>query len=321
MTAPDSGNTSRHLRGLLLLLTTVLMWSIGPLFIKYFTHLYDSWTQNAFRYGCAAAMLALFSAVRGDFRYRLTGEQWKRLALVAVPNVLLQTAYCASFYFVYPSVVILVSRTQVLFVIVLSFLIFHDERQVIRSPRFLMGMVMALVGVALVIFGRDLALLTQLKVSERGFWIGTGLAIIYSLFGAVYVLAIKRAVRDIPPLLSFTHVSWMTTLGLTVPMLFSGGYRNLFTQPAWGLGLMALSALLAIAIAHTAYFAALRDVTAVTATSMLQLMPVLTCLFSALLYHDLLSPLQLIGGGAVLLGTWFAALVQAKEENAVAARI
>jgi len=298
-------------------MTTVLLWSIGPIFIKYFTHLYDSWTQNAFRYGSAAAMLALVSTVRGDFKYRLTREQWKRLALVALPNTLMQTAYAASFYYVYPSLVSLVSRTQVLFVILLSFLIFHDERQVIRSPRFLFGMALALAGVGLVVFGRDLALLTQLSVSESGFWIGTTLALLYALFGAVYSLAIKRAVRDIPPLLSFTHVSWMTTLGLTVPMLVSGGYRDLYAQPAWGLGLMAVSSLLAIAIAHPLYFTALREVTAVTASSMLQLIPVFTCLFSAVLYHDVLSPLQLIGGGAVVLGTWFAALVQAREENAV----
>ncbi len=300
-----------HARGLFLLLVTVLMWSIGPLFIKYFTHLYDVWTQNAFRYGCAALMLVLFSAWRGDFRFRPNATQWKHLGIVTVTNVLLQSAYAGSFYYIYPSVVSLVARTQVVFVIVLSYVIFHDERQVARSPRFLAGMALALGGVALVIFGRDAAQLAHLQVSDRGFWIGALLATLYAFFGAIYALAIKHAVREIPPMLCFTHVSWMTTLGLAVPMVCSGGYVALRAQPAWGLGLMALSALLAIAIAHSCYYAALRHVTAAAGSSMLQLIPLFTCLMSAILFEDTLSPLQLLGGAAVIVGTWFAALVQA----------
>ena len=314
MTRPDA-EKARHFRGLLFLMTTVVMWAIGPLFIKYFTNMYDVWTQNTFRYGAAALMLLAFSALTGDLKYRPSRDQWKRLALVAIPNVVMQSVYAASFYFVYPSLVILVSRTQILFVILISFLIFHDERQVIRSPRFLFGMVLALIGIALVVFGRDLSMLAQLNVSERGFWIGTGLSVAYAFLGAIYALSIKRAVRDIPPLVCFTHVSWMTTLGLALPMLATGGYTALHAQPAWGLALMALSALLAIAIAHTAYYAALRDVTATTGSSMLQLTPVLACIFSALLYGDYLSSLQILGAAAVLLGTWFAALVQAQQHH------
>lgn len=314
MKKPDS-LSSVHWRGLFLLFGTVIMWTLGPLFIKHFTDSYDVWTQNAFRYGSAAVMLLAYSAWRGDLRYRPTRTQWMKLAMVALPNVFLQSAYAASFYFVYPSVVTLVARTQVLFTIILSFAIFHEERQVVRSPRFLFGVVLALGGVVLVIFGRDSAQLAQLNVSNANFWIGTGLATLYAFLLAVYAITIKHAVRDIPPLISFTHVAWMTTLGLSIPMLFSGGYHALYTQPFSKLLLLVLSALLAIALAHTWYYTALCDVTAVTAASMLQLIPVCTCVLSAFLFNDWLAPWQLAGAAAVISGTWFAAMVQAKKSE------
>lgn len=301
-------------RGLLLMLVTVSMWAIGPLFVKYFTDYYDVWTQNAFRYSCAAVMLVTWTGGRGALRFRLTRAQWFKLMLVTVSNITMQTVYAAAFYFIYPSVASLVGRVNIIFVTLLSFLIFHDERRVISSPRFLAGAALALTGVILVILGRDAKLLSQLAVSQSAFWIGTLCSVGYALFAAVYALAIKHAVRDIPARLSFTHVSWTTALGLCIPMFAFGGAADLPRHGVMPLLLMALSALLSIVIAHTCYYTALRHITAVVASSMMQLIPVITCFLSAMLYGDTLSWWQIAGGIAVITGAWLAALAQAKEE-------
>jgi drug/metabolite transporter (DMT)-like permease len=91
-----------------------------------------------------------------------------------------------------------------------------------------------------------------------------------------------------------------------------GNVSDLWRPLSPMLGVMAVSALLCIAIAHSCYYAALRHVTAVVSVSMLQAMPVLVCLFSALVYGDRLSLLQIFGGAVVIFGAWLAAMAQAR---------
>lgn len=306
----DSGHLS--LRALPTLLIPIVLWAAGPLFIKYFAAYYNAWTQNAFRYTVAAATLLGLAFLRGQLRPGLTRGQWGKLVLVAAANLAMQINFVAVFYFIYPAVASLVGRLNIVFVALLSFLIFHDERRIIKSPRFLCGASLAVAGAVPVILARDPELLAHLNVSEADFWMGVTLTVGHAFFVSVYFLTIKHAVRDVPPLVSFTHVSWMTALGLLLPALAVGGLSDLWRQPPMPLAMMAVSALLCIVISHTCYYAALRQIKTVVSTSMLQLIPVFTCLFSALVYGDRLSPLQLAGGAVVITGAWLAGLAQAR---------
>jgi drug/metabolite transporter (DMT)-like permease len=80
---------------------------------------------------------------------------------------------------------------------------------------------------------------------------------------------------------------------------------------------MVLTAFLFIVVAHTCYYAALRDIKAVVCTSVMQLTPVVTCVLSALVYGDRLTWLQFAGGAATIGGATLAALAQANVEEAV----
>ncbi len=306
---------SAHMRAIFSLLVTITMWAVGPLFVRHFTGYYNLWTQNAFRYMCAATILLALGAWRGHLRYPLTARQRKKLLLVIGANILMQTNFAAMYYFIYPAVASLVTRLNIVFVTFLSFLIFKDERRVIKSPHFAGGAVMALVGAGLVVVGRDPELLALLNVTEHDFWIGVGLAVVFAFFQSVYALTIRHAVSDIPALVSFTHVSWTTALGLCVLMLVAGGVQDLWHQPALPLALMALSALLSIVIAHAFYYKALQHLKASVSTSMLQLTPIITCFLSALIYDEILTTTQITGGAAVICGAWLAAVAQAKTEE------
>ncbi|MCL5270038.1 MAG: DMT family transporter, partial [bacterium] len=297
----------------LLMTVTVAMWAISPLFVKYFAYYYNPWTQNALRYGVAALALLIVAALRRGPAPALTRAQWAKLAVVAVINIVMQTDFAAIYYFIYPSVASLVARANIVFAIVFSFLVFRDERRVIRSPFFLSGSLLALAGIITVILGQDADLLARLEVSRRAFWIGVVLAFGYALLLAVYVLAIKHAVRDIAPLISFTHVSWMTAVGLFGVMGVFGGTSQLWLAPARPMLLIVVSALLCIVVAHTAYYRVLRELKAVVTMSLLQLVPLVTCVASAAIYHDRLSPMQIVGGGFVIAGAWLASLAQVRQ--------
>jgi drug/metabolite transporter (DMT)-like permease len=302
----------------MILLFSIVLWGIGPLFIKYFTKFYDPWTQNAFRYSCAAFLLVLAVPFQRRTSFRLTRAQWIKLGLVVLPNVGLQIAYASMFYYLYPSVASLVIRTNILFVCLLSFFFFADERPILRSRGFLLGAVLGLAGLVAVVVGQDPEILSRLQVSQTSFWVGVAIALGYAFFLAVYTLMIKRLVRDVPPLVSFTHVSWMTSLVMIGLMLVFGRPSDLWTAPLEPLGWMAFTALANIAVAHTTLYAALREIKAVVSSTLMLLVPFITCLGSVLVYEDRLSAVQMAGGGAVLAGAWLAGLAQARLQSSPA---
>ena len=289
------------------LILTILMWSIGPVFVRTFANHTDSWTQNAFRYSCAAVALLAFSGVTGRLRARLSAEQWRRIGLVAAANLVMQSLFAATFYFIDPAVASLVHRFSILSTVGLAYLVFHDERETIRSPRFLAGAGLVVAGVLIVVLGRDAELLRARDVSERAFWIGVGLAAAFAVAAAGYALTIKHAMRAIGPLVCFTHVSWITSLGLVALMLAFGHPTQLLHVPLDVLGWMVVSALVCIFIAHTLYYAALRHVKAAVAASVLQTLPLFTGLASFVFLGERLAPWQLIGGVVVIGGAVLAA--------------
>ena len=274
--APHSPSSSGRLSPIALLSVTIASWSLGPLFIKYFTEHYDVWTQNASRYAVAAACLLAFGVATRGRTFRLGRGQWRKVALIVVPNVLMQTCYAGTLYFVYPAVSVLVSRFIVVAAWVMSFALFHDERALARSGRFWIGSALVLAGVATVVWGRDPELLSHVSVSDRDFWIGVALALSFGTFGALYTVTIKHVMRDVEPLAA----------------------------------LIALTGVVCIALAHTTYYAALRHIKVVVSVSLMQIIPVATCVASVLWYHERLSGLQMAGGATVLLGAWLAGLAQ-----------
>lgn len=302
-------------RGVAYLLVTSVFWSTTPLLVRFFAGHCDVWSQNAFRYLSGAAFLALWTGLRRTRRTPLTSEQWRALAWVAGANLVMQSFYGATYYHIFPAVGSLIVRLNIVFVAVLSFALQRDERRVIRSPRFLIGSCLALAGVACVIAGRDPELLEQLEVTTGQFWLGVGFALGLALSSSVYALSVKRAVRIIAPAACFDYVCRFTALGLAGAMLAFGRPASLIASPSWVLGLMALSAVTSIAIAHTCYYAALRHVKAVVATSVMQLNPVLTCVMSAAVFGDWLAPVQMLGAAGAICGAWLAAMAQARLES------
>jgi drug/metabolite transporter (DMT)-like permease len=309
----SSPAASRSTRSYGLLGATIFLWAVGPLFVKHFTHFYDVWTQNAVRYIAAVALLFLYAGVgRRSFRVRGV-RQWGSLVLVTGANVGMQTAYGAMLYYIYPSVAVLVGQLAVLFAIALSFLLFHDERRVIRSPQFLMGALLALAGVGVVIVGQNPEVLRQLQVTHHQFWIGIGVTVLWAFFSALYMAAIKGAMREIAPFAAFANVSWMTTLCLLGLMFALGHPSDLLRAPIEPFVGLIYTGMLCIGLAHTLYYAAIRDLSVVVVVTLMQLVPVVTCFLSAFWYKDHLSPVQLAGGAAVLGGAWLASVARARK--------
>ncbi len=303
-----------------LFLGPIFSWSLQPLFMRWFAAYYDPWTQNAFRFSAAAICVLILGKTRGILTFRLPRAAWLAIAMVSIANIAQQTFFAWTYEFIYPSVAILVARTDIIFICIISFIVFPDERSIIRSPRFLIGAALALGGVMVVLFGRDPEILDKLEVASTTFWIGVFISTLYALSCASYSVTIKSAMRRIDPLICFIHVCWISSVVFTICALIFGNISDLWlsrpetsstlwTDPiTW----MLITGITSIAIAHPFLYAALRGLKAVVAVTLLMLLPFITCTLSAVVYDDRLTIVQGLGGLTVIVGAWLASIAQAR---------
>lgn len=277
----------------------VVTWSLAPTMIKGVSAYFAVNFQNSVRY--LVSLVVLWPLVligagrerRGEHA-RLLRANAGRIVLVALVNYSFQVCYTHSLYLVTPSVMTLVSQTQVLFGVLFAVLFFGDERSFVRRPLFLLGILLALGGVALVVTGGpsfgtpEFGLGVLLVVGSAGSW---------ALLGAL----LKLWLPDVPPLLSLVSVfTVVTPLFLGTYAITHGGFL-VPTAPALAWLVLVAAGLFSIALGHSLFYRAVPVLGISVSTSIGLLLPLLASVVSYIVYGERLTPLQL-GGAVVLLG-------------------
>ncbi len=310
----SAAKTNRSpVKGFTALSITIVLWGLNPVLIKYFTDYFDVWTMNAFRYSIASLLVMSALLLTRGWRktFALDRQQWRSLMLVSISNIFMQTAFAGIYYFLYPSVAALLGRISILVLVFMSFLVFPDERNLILRSRFFQsGLVLTLVGVVGILFWQDPEVLARLEIGKRTFWIGVAIICVHVTFIATYTLSIRYAMRRIDPILAYGHVSWMSSILFLLLMFALGAPTDLMHAPPSALGLMTLTAIFSLAVAHTCYYVALQNLKVIVTVSVMQLSPVLTIIISALVYGDILSPKQILFGLLVMLGAWMVGVAE-----------
>jgi len=290
-------------KGMIALGAAVALWGLSPLFIAHLRAFYHPHTQNFFRYLAASVCLVALCAAR---RAPVFPSRRAMLLLLVplVPNVLFQTFNVFALYRAQPAIVALVGKMSVVFATVLAFALFREERGHIRSPRFIIGTVLALGGVA----G-----LYAFKIGKPDPRFTAG--VLFALVGAVgwggYIVAVKFAVRRVPPLTSWTVVSLYTTVALAFFAFLAE--RPLTDVHDTGVGpnvVLVVSGVLCIGLAHVCYYRAIQRLGAAVCATALLASPVITSTLSRLLFDERLSIRQVLCAALLLLGAFLALLAR-----------
>ena len=121
----------------LALLGSILCWSTVPLFLKYFTSFIDGWTANGLRYPVVVFLYLpwlIYFARKGQ----LTSRMWKLALLPAIVNTIAQIAWAWAPYYIDPGYLSFLVRLSTVWTVLGSFMLFHDERRLIKSRKFWM---------------------------------------------------------------------------------------------------------------------------------------------------------------------------------------
>jgi drug/metabolite transporter (DMT)-like permease len=293
----------RHDRtfGVLCVVGTLVGWASILLFLRALAPYLDAYTTNGWRYGVSALLwlpLLITSARRGT----LPEGIWWRAIPPSVFNCLGQILYAMVVYYIGPALGGFLIRVSIISSTLGAFILFADERMLLRSRLFWAGM--------LAVIGGSIGTVFLGSAPIRGAnAIGIILGACSGLLFGFYGVGVRYFMKGIPAMISFSVISLYTSAGLVALMLFSGRNHGLdvLHLSAFNLLLLFSSAIIGIAICHVSYYAAISRLGVAVSTAIVQLSPFLCAIGSLLLYHEVLTQGQwfsgflMIGGAMCLL--------------------
>ena len=288
-------------RGVIYVVITLLGWSSVLLFLRHLAPFIDVWTANGWRYGMCAVVLFpfLFSKRAGNVVPR---DIWLRAIPPALFNSVGQTCFGASVYFIEPGLAGFLLRVSLIASTFGAFVLFADERALMRSRVFWMGMLLVAGGsVGTVLLGEN-----QLRGAvATGVLLGAAAGGLFGLYG----VSVRYCMRGIPSIQSFAAISTYTALAMVLLMVWQGeehGMNVLGLSPA-NLAILVFSAFIGIALGHIFYYASIARLGVAVTGAIVQLAPFLGGAASVVVFDEVLTVGQwaagfiMLGGGMLLL--------------------
>jgi len=281
---------------------TVAFWSLGPIFITYLTGYLDSWTQNFLRYlvACLFWLPFLFFSIRKN---RFDRRIWRKAIFPAAANLVMQSFYAGAFYYIGPAFMVLLTKTNIIWIAGFSLIFFPDERPLAKSKRFWSGLALSAIGVAGVMyFKEDFATVKTM--------IGIILALAMAVMWAVYTLSVRIAFKDIDSSNGFSVISIYTVAGLFIFTLLFGDLGDCVQIGLRQWVCIVVSGILCIALGHVLYYIAIQRIGATIPSLVILAQPFIVLAISYFLFGESLNLLQLLFGGVLLAGSVLAIWAQ-----------
>ena len=275
---------------------TLIGWSSVPLFLRYFAQHIDVWTSNGWRYGASACFwgpVLIIVALRGAWPSGL----WRAALVPSAINACGQVLFAWAHYQIEPGLLTFGLRSQIIFAAIGAYWLFPSERAVIRSPGYLCGAI-------LVILGTSGAVLGTRDPVDFGHLTGVGLAVGSGLLFALYGLSVRKYMRGINSVLAFAAISQFTALVMVALMLAFGERQGM---QAWDLSReqfvwLFISALIGIALGHVFYYMSIARLGVAVSAGVLQLQPFFVGIASYLVFSEVLTAAQWLSGAAAVSG-------------------
>ena len=292
---------------LLCLAGTTICWGVVPPMLRWLKvegHVPDGFTSNFVRYPVACALylpLVILIGRRGG-----VGRFWILALIPTLVNVIGQTLWAWSPYFLEANMMAFMGRTSVVWAILGAFLVFPEERRIARSPEFWIGLVLAFGGFVLMsLLGAD----AQADSGTGNSVFGIVLMGVCAVCWGMYGVTVRYVIGDRHPLFVFGVIGGYTSIALLLmgPLGEPSAIGRLTLFP---LVVLIGSAVLGIAVAHGLYYVAIKRIGVAVTTLGLMMAPFITLAGSALILGERFSPGQWLGGVTLVIGSSLAVRAQ-----------
>jgi len=286
----------------LALIGTVIFWSLGPIFITYLTGYLDSWTQNLLRYIVACCFwlpFLFFSIKKNKFDHRI----WRKAVLPAAANLAMQSFYAGAFYYIGPAFMVLLTKTNIIWIAGFSLIFFPEERPLAKSKRFWLGLALSATGVLGVMYFKED--FTTVKTMT-----GIVLALSMAVMWAVYTLSVRIAFKDIDSRYGFSVISIYTVAGLFILTILFGNLGNCMQIGFRQWMCVVVSGILGIALGHVLYYIAIQRIGATIPSLVILAQPFIVLAISYFIFAESLNLFQILFGAVLLAGSALAVWAQ-----------
>jgi len=285
-------------KAVIALILSITGWSLSPIFIRYLKEAYDPYTQSGVRY--IGSILFLLPYSYFIYREELLKAFRKPVPtlLLSFINVIMQSLWTLGIYYSTASLGQILVKIQIPIVAILSFIVFKEERDIIRSWRFLVGSIFALIGSILLVYEPSaLSALPKLYLATICLFLSALLWGVYSVYGK------HTVAHTLHPIPMFAVISIYTTVGLLVLGYFIGEPDKLLSASVNTWAIAIFSGILPIAIAHSAFHYSQKYLGSAFTNTMLTLTPLTTHAMALIIWRDeALNFIQWIGTAILLTG-------------------
>jgi drug/metabolite transporter (DMT)-like permease len=275
---------------------------VSPILLRYVKDFFSVNFQNFIRY--LVSLLILWSVFILSHRAGRRAEELRQIPRL-MPKILLislfkyafQVSFTYSLYLILPGVVTLVYQAGIPFAVFLAFAFFPDERDTLRSWKFLAGLALSMGGVALVIFGGP-------QLGEVSFNLGVLAVLASAASWAALSVLIRKWLPSVPPTLAISTVFTVVTPLYLITYAALAGGLILPKAPASMWIIMLISGILGVGIGQAAYYYAIKQLGLALLSSLQLLIPFLVGILSLLVYGESLALTQILGGLVLIAGSF-----------------
>jgi len=268
-------------------------WSIGPIFVKFLQNFYGVNTQNAYRFLAAGLLLMLI------YLYRERGlclgiyRVLRKATVAAVVVNIFQTVLIAGIYLTKASTAAFLMRLSAVFVGLMGYIFYVDERKLVKNRKYLVGLVLALAGVSgftLKFGGGEI------------FDLGAFLILVSSVLWSFYIILLKKYGQGEDPLL-FTSLIFIVGGIMLLPFSFvESGLEQMINAPTLVTLILVFSGLVSIGFSNWSNIMAINRVGAVAASTVQLIQPALTSIFAVMLLGEAIALWEAFFGLVILVG-------------------
>jgi drug/metabolite transporter (DMT)-like permease len=286
----------------------ILVWSWTTIFIKLLQEAgFDPFSQNVYRYFCASVVLLVLARAMNPSGFRRAARKPWVFIVPAVALAGFQTLWVLGIYWVTPAFAAIIGNGDVLLVVFIA-LFFADERRVVTNHRYLTAIAIGLASVVLFI-ASDPRASFEAAGGRGAFLLGTALVLAGSALWVVFAFLSKWLVKGHGAMVLFSLTSvFATALLLAVALAAqASGCRDAdlghVAKVGW-LPLLVLvgSGVLNVGMCQALYQHSVRLLGVAMVRGLTPIIPVLTAVFSYLVFGETLTPYQW-AYGLILLGS------------------
>ncbi len=301
---------SRRAVGIAALAAGVFCWGVTPVLIRRLTPFVDAWTANGLRYPISAVLYfpVLWHLKKSG---KLTKDLIGNCSIPALLSIGGQIFWALAHYELQASEIGFFARMSTAWAIFGAMILFRDERQLLKHPKFLVGLTVIFAGFLVMSLIPDVTAVANSNLpdivdrhglAKGNYRLGVTWAMLASAFFGLYIASIRRCVPDVHPVYVFSVVGQIVSVGMILGMLCWGDVSSITRQTPFSWSLIVASSIMGIGVGHVLVYTAVQRLGASITSSCQSVLPFATVAVASVTLSERLLPQQWIGGVFMIFG-------------------